>query len=281
MTIAAGPTDCSSGLAKRIFDNLRYDNPWKASQGGYVVGVLGCPLTLNGYGYSVSAVTTGITGPTEPTWPLVVGNTVVDGGVTWTCDVACGPSGKGLNYQGVLAASDLNALRVLACDTSRAVADSLTTDKVDVATQTGGGCVAIYNTSAGQSLPLGTSTTINYSTKEADTDNAVTVGASWVFTCPAGKGGYYSVTASAGFTATGASTTDVMLQCFKNAVEIQRGNRLVAPASPNVTYLVLAGLAQLAAGDTLHIQMYTGSATETTEAYAATNRVSIHRITGV
>jgi hypothetical protein len=136
MTISAGPTDCSSGLAKRVFDNMRYDNPWKASQSGYVVGVLGCPLTLNGYGYSVSAVTTGITGGIEPTWPLVIGNTVVDGGVTWTCDVACGPSGKGVNYQGVLAAADLNAFRVLAYDAARAVADSLTIDKVDLPTQT-------------------------------------------------------------------------------------------------------------------------------------------------
>lgn len=42
------------------------------------------PTVLNGYCYEATAVT-GDTGATEPIWPTTAGNTVVDGGVTWTC----------------------------------------------------------------------------------------------------------------------------------------------------------------------------------------------------
>ncbi len=38
--------------------------------------------------YRVSAITTGITAAAEPTWPVVAGNTVVDGGVTWIAETA-------------------------------------------------------------------------------------------------------------------------------------------------------------------------------------------------
>jgi hypothetical protein len=35
--------------------------------------------------YQATAITTGVSGSTQPAWPTTVGNTVVDGGVTWTC----------------------------------------------------------------------------------------------------------------------------------------------------------------------------------------------------
>lgn len=40
--------------------------------------------TANGYRYK--ATVGGTTGSTEPTWPTTIGNTVVDGTVTWTCE---------------------------------------------------------------------------------------------------------------------------------------------------------------------------------------------------
>ncbi len=51
------------------------------------------PTKPNGFIYRVSAITTGAVGATEPTntgtvatdWPVAVGGTVVDSGVTWTC----------------------------------------------------------------------------------------------------------------------------------------------------------------------------------------------------
>lgn len=42
------------------------------------------PIVRNGFLYQVTAITTGNSGANEPNWPLVVGGTVVDGGVTWT-----------------------------------------------------------------------------------------------------------------------------------------------------------------------------------------------------
>ena len=41
------------------------------------------PVTPNGLIYQTTSG--GVAGVSEPTWPLVVGNTVVDGGLTWTC----------------------------------------------------------------------------------------------------------------------------------------------------------------------------------------------------
>lgn len=55
---------------------------WVAST-VYALGAFAKPVTQNGYHYEVT--TAGTSAATEPTWPTVVGNTVVDGTVTWTC----------------------------------------------------------------------------------------------------------------------------------------------------------------------------------------------------
>lgn len=55
---------------------------WQASI-GVAAGLIGIPTTLNGYLYKV--ITGGTTNATEPTWPTTVGQTVVDGTVTWLC----------------------------------------------------------------------------------------------------------------------------------------------------------------------------------------------------
>jgi hypothetical protein len=47
-----------------------------------------CPLAGTGNGYYYECTTAGTTGATEPTWPIIPGNTVVDGTVTWTCRLA-------------------------------------------------------------------------------------------------------------------------------------------------------------------------------------------------
>ena len=63
-----------------------HTQPWKAST-SYAVNDLRRPSAPNrtGFRYKVSAQT-GATGSTEPTWPLQLGLTVTDGGVTWSCD---------------------------------------------------------------------------------------------------------------------------------------------------------------------------------------------------
>lgn len=63
---------------------MREGNPsaWQAST-AYAVGDVVQPTTSNGFKYECTAA--GTTGAGEPTWPTTKGNTVVDGGVTWTC----------------------------------------------------------------------------------------------------------------------------------------------------------------------------------------------------
>lgn len=228
-SVNAGPVDCSSGLSARIFNNFRYDNPWKASQPGYVVGVLGCPLTLNGFGYHVSAITTGITGIAEPAWPTIVGGTVVDGGVTWTCDVSCKPSGKGVNFQGVLSASDLDAFRLFAHGMAQALADEFSSD-----------CPSLQVASnSGQTIADSTTTIVVFNAVTKDTDAAYSTG-SGQFTVPAGKGGDYALSALATFFGGSGS-----FSIFKNGTSLG--------SAPVFTGILLA------AGDVLDVR-----ATQTT-----------------
>lgn len=57
------------------------------------VGDLCVPAKLNGYLFRATAITTGVTGTTQPSWPTTVGATVTDGGVTWTCGSATATAG--------------------------------------------------------------------------------------------------------------------------------------------------------------------------------------------
>lgn len=61
---------------------------WSALEALITSGVVRVPKTSIKYRlqYRCSAVTTGISGASEPTWPTTVGSTVVDGGVTWTAE---------------------------------------------------------------------------------------------------------------------------------------------------------------------------------------------------
>lgn len=50
----------------------------------YALGNKVVPTSVNGYYYEVTT-DAGSSAGTEPTWPTTIGNTVVDGGITWTC----------------------------------------------------------------------------------------------------------------------------------------------------------------------------------------------------
>jgi hypothetical protein len=50
----------------------------------YSVGDIRRPTTENGFRYEVTT-DAGVAGAAEPIWPTVVGATVLDGGITWTC----------------------------------------------------------------------------------------------------------------------------------------------------------------------------------------------------
>ena len=68
-------------------DDVFIDNknaPNWAALTSYALAVIRSPLaTANGFYYEVT--TAGISGAVEPTWPIIVGNTVTDGTITWTC----------------------------------------------------------------------------------------------------------------------------------------------------------------------------------------------------
>jgi len=52
----------------------------------YAIGDQVVPLaTPNGFYFRATAITTGTSAASEPTWPTTIGQTVVDSGVTWTC----------------------------------------------------------------------------------------------------------------------------------------------------------------------------------------------------
>lgn len=55
---------------------------WQASH-AYALGTFARPVAANGLRYKVT--TAGNSAATEPAWPTVAGETVVDGSVTWTC----------------------------------------------------------------------------------------------------------------------------------------------------------------------------------------------------
>lgn len=56
---------------------------WAGST-NYALGDRRVPTSLNGYYYEVTT-DAGSSGGGEPSWPLSIGSTVVDGGITWTC----------------------------------------------------------------------------------------------------------------------------------------------------------------------------------------------------
>lgn len=73
-------------VASLTSSNIGGQLTWKATQ-AYGVGAWANPIT-GGAGFAFKATAGGSSGSTEPTWPVVVGTTVVDGTVTWTCEYA-------------------------------------------------------------------------------------------------------------------------------------------------------------------------------------------------
>jgi len=66
-----------------VFDFGSSASEWAGST-SYAEGSKVVPTTQNGFYYH--ATTAGTSNSVEPSWPTTIGDTVVDGGVTWTCE---------------------------------------------------------------------------------------------------------------------------------------------------------------------------------------------------
>lgn len=82
-TVWLAQTAGKTGLAQPLDTAAATSVTWAAST-AYALNDRAVPTTRNGYVYKVTVA--GTSGASEPTWPTVIGNTVVDGGVTWECE---------------------------------------------------------------------------------------------------------------------------------------------------------------------------------------------------
>ena len=121
----------------------------------------------------------------------------------------------------------------------------------------GGEVVAArYTTDAGQVIPDNTTTIVNFEDKDFDTHNAVTTGASWVFTAPIS--GFYNVTSKLIFAGESVTVNDSVRLALKvNTVDGQVIGDFHGNASGTYSLDILgSGLVELNAGDTLSVTCF-------------------------
>lgn len=144
-------------------------------------------------------------------------------------------------------------------------------------TQITGQCFAEYNNSASPTIPNSTPTVINYLTKVTDTDNAVTIGAGWIFTVPTNKAGQYFVDAQIVLEALTLDTGSFQLLIQKNASPIV-DVRNVAKNGTTWT-LQKTTIVNAVVGDTINVQVtQTNGAGRALSVNASENRITIKRL---
>lgn len=123
-------------------------------------------------------------------------------------------------------------------------------------------CAALYTTDAGQSIPYGAFTIVDFENLVHDTDAAVTTGASWKFTCPTGQGGQYRVSIMLLFTSTStwAAAEHAEAFVYKGGVAYTCLARTTAESATTL-YRELNGSADvyLSAAEYIDIRVFQGS----------------------
>lgn len=139
---------------------------------------------------------------------------------------------------------------------------------------------AAYSTAAGQAVPNTTDTIVNFGTKDFDSHNAVTTGASWKFTAPIAGVYQVSVICTLGFTASSAVTGESIANLFKNGATVSGlGIRNHDVANNSMAAMQGAQLVKMNAGDYIDIRIYQNNgASKNLEANATKNRISITRV---
>jgi hypothetical protein len=112
---------------------------------------------------------------------------------------------------------------------------------------------ARYTTDGAGHAWIVANTRIDYATKVEDSDNAVTTGAAWKFTVPAGRAGLYLVVAKIAF---GAASVDTFfsLSLFKNGALATFLASLAHPGGANWPGIQGSAVLRLAAGDYIDIR---------------------------
>jgi len=115
-------------------------------------------------------------------------------------------------------------------------------------------CARYTNTSTA-TVPT-SSTTFNFATVDYDPFSAVTTGAGWVFTVPAGQAGKYEVNA---YTSVGASVlTDYRIEIYKNGVSFTSKRESQQIAASVAMSLDITDTVNCVAGDTLAVRFWVG-----------------------
>lgn len=141
--------------------------------------------------------------------------------------------------------------------------------------------VARYSSSATTTVNSATETRVDYETKVLDSHNAVTTGASWVFTCP--KAATYNVRASSRFGAAGWNAAETAeMYVYKNAGSYATVDYQTAESTTSRSMLLNGScLVELAVGDTVHVKIRqdtgSGMALDNVPAY---NTIDIFEVTG-
>jgi hypothetical protein len=132
--------------------------------------------------------------------------------------------------------------------------------------------IAKYGNSANQSLP--NLTIIDFNTKEIDSDNAVTTGASWKFTCPIGKGGSYLLAVGTTWSVTSGNSDSLVV--FKNGVQfrVSYGAGSTTAFNTGVSFSIIIDLVP---GDYIDIR-YSSPQTATLQGGVQYNWITIQSI---
>jgi hypothetical protein len=106
---------------------------------------------------------------------------------------------------------------------------------------------------------ISAATTVLLDTEDADTDNAYdpTTG---IFTCPAGKGGQYVISASLA-TSQAGSTGNQVLNIVVNSTQVAFGGAFAVTSGGTSPCVSAATVIALAAGDTVKLQLSTSAGT--------------------
>lgn len=144
-------------------------------------------------------------------------------------------------------------------------------------------CIAIYHSSAIQSIPNVTYTIINFDVSEEDSDRAVSTGQAWVFTVPNDKAGLYCISAGVALT-NAASVYRIILDVFRNAAAFRRLFDGPSLTSGGDTGPFGSCLVRLNAGERISLALYQGSGgsinTSVPAPIGVSTRIEICRLTG-